>query len=200
MNKSCLCAIFCLGLAGSAMAQSEPAIDHAAQMNGQMPMHGQMSKEGQMPQAGQVPGEPGQSAFATIAEIVAILRADPDTNWSRANIDALRAHLVDMDAVMLRAAVVSTEIDGGAAFDVTSSDARVTASVRAMTIAHARTMSGVDGLTIKAAEMPGGARMVVTGPDAEMIRGLGFFGVLALGKHHPVHHMALARGEIMPRG
>ncbi len=52
-----------------------------------------------------VPREPGQSAFAAIQEIVAILEADPETDWSRVNIEALRNHLADMDNVTLRADV-----------------------------------------------------------------------------------------------
>jgi len=191
-------------------AQTDQEIDHNAQMNmpmhtqmqngGQMPMSGQMQNGGQMQTKGQIPTEPGQSAFATIAEIVRILQADPDTDWDAVNIDALRMHLVDMDAVTLRARAVTTDVDGGAAFDVTSTNARVTQAVRAMTIGHARTMSGVGGLTIKASEIDNGARMVVTGDNAAMIRGLGFFGVLGLGNHHQPHHIALARGEIAPRG
>jgi hypothetical protein len=43
-------------------------------------------------------------------------------------------------------------------------------------------------------EVEGGARMTVTGPNPAMIRGLGFFGVMALGMHHQAHHMALASG------
>jgi hypothetical protein len=37
------------------------------------------------------PTQPGQAAFAAIQEIVAILEADPRTDWSKVNIDALRA-------------------------------------------------------------------------------------------------------------
>jgi hypothetical protein len=205
-----------LALPMASLAQSNQGMDPNAQMNMQMPMHSQMQSNGQMPMSGQmqnggqmqgagqaggqIPKEPGQSAFATIAEIVRILQADPDTDWDAVNIDALRMHLVDMDAVTLRAQAVATNVEGGAAFDVTSTVPRVTQAVRAMTIGHARTMSGVGGLTIEASEIDNGARMVVTGDNAAMIRGLGFFGVLGLGNHHQPHHIALARGEIAPRG
>src|SRR5438046_3161300 len=42
------------------------------------------------------PREPGQSAFAAIQEIVALLEADPGTDWTKVDIEALRRHLVDM--------------------------------------------------------------------------------------------------------
>ena len=142
----------------------------------------------------QAPLEVGQSAFAAIAEIVTILRADGDTDWTKVDIATLREHLVDMDAVTLRAEVAASSIDGGAQFDVTSSDPQVTGAIRRMTLAHGQVMSGDEGLVMSSSEIPGGASMVVTGPDAALIRGLGFFGVMTLGIHHQAHHIALARG------
>ena len=38
------------------------------------------------------PTRSGQEAFATIGEIVRILEADPRTDWSKVNIEALRHH------------------------------------------------------------------------------------------------------------
>src|ERR1019366_1336233 len=63
--------------------------------------------------------QPGQAAFGTIQEIVEILEADPATDWSKVDIDALRQHLIDMDNVTLRARVVTTPVLGGARFDIT---------------------------------------------------------------------------------
>lgn len=48
--------------------------------------------------------EAGQDAFAAIQEVV-LLEADPDTDWSRVDIDALRDHLIDMHLVTLYAKV-----------------------------------------------------------------------------------------------
>lgn len=141
-----------------------------------------------------MPTEPGQSAFAAIAEIVEILRADPDTNWQTADVESLRQHLIDMDAVTLRAQVSSEPIRGGAVFDVVSDDAGVTGAIQRMTLAHAQIMSGVDGTDMQAQQIANGARLTVTGADAAMIRALGFIGVLSLGMHHQAHHIALARG------
>jgi hypothetical protein len=52
-----------------------------------------------------VPMQPGQGAFAAIQEIVEILEADPETDWSKVDIGALRQHLIDMDNVALHAQV-----------------------------------------------------------------------------------------------
>ena len=43
------------------------------------------------------PPMPGQDAFGAIQEIVQILDADPKTDWSKVDLEALRQHLIDMD-------------------------------------------------------------------------------------------------------
>jgi alpha-acetolactate decarboxylase len=139
--------------------------------------------------------EGGQSAFAAIQETTAALMADPATDWSRVDIEALRQHLIDMDNVTLRAEVATKVIDGGARFAVTSTDPAVVASIRAMVPAHVATMNGVEGWAMQAEEVEAGAVMTVTGPDAIRIRGLGFIGLMAVGMHHQAHHMALASGQ-----
>ena len=139
--------------------------------------------------------EGGQSAFAAIQEITAVLMADPATDWSKVDIEGLRQHLIDMDNVTLRADVFSEELDGGAQFTVTSTDPAVIASIRAMTVAHVATMNGVEGWNMQAEETDGGAVMTVIGPDTARIRGLGFIGLMTVGMHHQAHHLALASGQ-----
>lgn len=82
----------------AAKAESPAPMDHSAMMAAST--------------AG-LPTEAGQAAFATIAEIVAILTADPATDWAKVDIEALRQHLIDMDNVTLRAAVSVEQAEGG---------------------------------------------------------------------------------------
>ena len=191
--------IACL-VPAAAFAQSnfEPPADMRAAHD---MMHGQHMMQGQHMMYGQPPGsavaiEPGQGAFAAIQEIVEILIADPKTDWSKVNIDALRQHLIDMNNVTLAANVKNEPIDGGMRFSVTG-DGPVRDSIRRMTTAHAATMNGVDGWKFEAAEIEGGASLTVHAPakDADKLRGLGFLGVLTLGMHHQMHHLMIARGE-----
>ena len=182
MKRHLIAAAVLLVLASATPATAQHAHGHGGQHGGQ---HGGIA-------AG--PVEPGQSAFAAIAEIVALLRADPATDWSRVDIEALRRHLADMDNVTLRATDAASPSPAGAIFDVTSTDAPVAASIRRMVIAHAATMSGLDGMAMIASEIDGGARLAVTGPDPAMIRGLGFIGLMTIGMHHQQHHLMLAKG------
>jgi hypothetical protein len=140
--------------------------------------------------------EGGQSAFAAIAQIVEVLNADPNTDWSKVNIEALRQHLIDMDNVTLHAAVTATSTQTGARFTVTSTDLAVQASIRRMVMAHAATMNGANGWTLAASEVEGGAVLEVSGTEADVakINGLGFIGVLTLGMHHQAHHLMIAKG------
>ncbi len=139
--------------------------------------------------------EPGQSAFAAIQEVVATLMADPDTDWSRVNIEALRQHLIDMDNVTLRADVTTEALPGGAQFRVTAKDAEVVRSIQTMVSAHAGAMNGVEGWALSADLIENGAVLTAVGEDVERIRGLGFIGLMAVGMHHQAHHLALAKGQ-----
>lgn len=148
--------------------------------------------------AASIPARPGQAAFAAIAEIVAILRADPATDWSKVNIEALRQHLIDMDDVTIRAGVREEAIDGGARFTVTGTG-RTTAAIRRMTKAHAAMVGPSDSMRVSVREVSGGTVVTVLATPANAhavarIRGLGFYGLLTLGDHHGPHHLAIARG------
>ncbi|WP_428646569.1 hypothetical protein [Roseibium sp.] len=143
------------------------------------------------------PREPGQSAFAAIQEIVAILDADPQTDWRKADLPALRRHLIDMNNVTLSAQVEATPIADGFRFTVTG-DGEVATSIRRMVTAHAATMSGIRGFSYETEDTGNGAIMTVHAADKAdlpMLAGLGFVGVMTLGAHHQEHHLAIASGR-----
>jgi hypothetical protein len=161
---------------------------------------------GALPAAGQAAG---QAAFGAIAEVVAVLDADPATDWSRVDLLALREHLVDMDRLMLDAAVVEEPVPGGFRTKVTAKDARTRAAIARMVPAHAAMVSGGAGgagLAAAVREIDGGVELTVTAADpgdraaVDRLRGLGFYGFMALGDHHRPHHLALARGLAMHGG
>jgi hypothetical protein len=164
------------------------------QMGGHHDMDGQHAMSRHHPVAS-VAAEPGQAAFAAIQEIVGILEADPATDWSKVNIEALRQHLIDMDNVTLRAEVKSERIEGGMRF-VVSGVGPVKDSIQRMVTAHAATMSGVGNWTFKAERADDGASLTVLAPtkDQEKLYGLGFIGVMTHGMHHQTHHLMIARG------
>ena len=149
-----------------------------------------------------LPTQGGQAAFAAISEIVALLQADPNTDWSKVNLERLRLHLVDMDLVTMRSRVVATPVTGGAQFVVRGTGETI-AAIKRMTGAHVTMVMNSGGPRVVRTELADGVRLVVTAVDpadtaaVAKLRGLGFIGLMAAGDHHAAHHMALARGEAM---
>tara|TARA_R110002126_G_scaffold291600_1_gene454113 strand:- start:15727 stop:16293 length:567 start_codon:yes stop_codon:yes gene_type:complete len=146
----------------------------------------------------ETPVEAGQSAFASIAEIVAILARDPHTDWSKVNISALREHLVDMNALTLDARVVQTSSEDEIVFAITGTG-RTLQAIQAMVPAHSAQLDQMTDWQVSAKTTPSGAIMTLSAADAverTKIESLGFFGVMAIGAHHQAHHLAMARGNM----
>lgn len=149
-----------------------------------------------------VPAMPGQDAFAAIAEIVRLLEADPDTDWSKVDFERLRQHLVDMNEVVLRSEVAQVPVPGGLAMEITGTG-RTAQAIGAMVVPHAAELDHMPSFTAKTETIPGGVRLTVVAkqPDAAAvvarIRGLGFAGLITEGAHHQAHHLAMARGEAL---
>ena len=149
-----------------------------------------------------VPTSSGQAAFGAISEIVRMLKADPKTDWSKVNVEALRQHLIDMDEVTMRSVAAQRSIPGGIEVDVTGTG-RTTDAIRRMTVNHSAMLAKESDYNASAKEIPGGARLTVTAKDTgnaatvARIRGLGFAGIMTEGDHHAAHHLAIARGEMV---
>ena len=125
---------------------------------------------------------------ATLADVPHFERWDRQPHVIKATSD-------DPDAdIAFESALWAEEIESGARFTITSGDPAVKASIRAMTVAHAATMDGIEGWSLEAEETGGGAVLTASG-DATRIRALGFIGLMTVGMHHQAHHLGLARGE-----
>jgi hypothetical protein len=143
------------------------------------------------------PTEQGQSAFAAIAEIVALLQNDPNTDWSKVNINALREHLQDMQLVTLQSDVQTNVQNNEVVFDV-SGTGRTLSAIQAMVPAHAGVLSSLNMFKIDAQNTATGAQMRVAftnETEKQKLLALGFFGIMATGAHHQEHHLAMARGQ-----
>ena len=170
----------------SAFAETATTHDHA----GHMAMEGSAA-------VSTLPLEPGQGAFAAIAEIVALLSADPSTDWSKVDIDALRNHLVDMNEVTLNSDVAVTETDDTIVFTATGSG-RTVASIQAMVPAHAAELTRTGTWYAVGEPIENGATLTikVTDPkERQKLKALGFYGVMATGAHHLQHHLWMATGQ-----
>ena len=144
-----------------------------------------------------LPSETGQSAFAAIQEVVAMLSADPATDWSKVDIDALRNHLVDMDELTRNAEAESVKTATGLTIRVTGKG-RTLRAIRTMVPAHAAELDKMAGWSAQAKTAEDGATLTVASTDPAQIariQALGFFGLMASGAHHQEHHWAMATGN-----
>lgn len=150
--------------------------------------------------AGPLPTSAGQAAFGAIGEVVRLLSADPNTDWTKVNVEALRQHLIDMDLVTMMSTVRQTNVVGGLQLDVTGTG-RTVGAIRRMAINHTRMLDQGAEYRASATEIANGARLVVRAKDANdvkavaRLRGLGFAGLMTEGDHHAPHHLAIARGQ-----
>ena len=194
-------------LAHTVLAQNAPAPgpsqqhDHSSMPSHGSGMHGQ-HMQAMHGTAGGAPTLPGQDAFGAIAEVVKILDADPNTDWSKVDLERLRQHLIDMNEVVLRSAVTPTPVPGGLAMEITG-PGRTEQAIRAMVVPHAVELDRMPEWSARTEPIAGGVRLVVVTkkPDdmrtVARIRGLGFAGLITEGAHHQPHHLAMAKGEAL---
>jgi hypothetical protein len=177
-------------------------MDHAMPGHDQMPdmmqQRQQMMMRMHAQQAhGGTPTMPGQDAFGAVQEIVQTLEADPKTDWSKVDLEALRQHLIDMNDVTLKADVTTKPIDGGLEIAITGSG-RTLAAIQRMVPTHAKEIEGLNGWSANTVLLGNGVLLKVTSRDPKQvqhIRGLGFIGILVSGSHHQMHHLAMAIGN-----
>jgi predicted RNA binding protein YcfA (HicA-like mRNA interferase family) len=170
-------------LAGTAVvrAQDTSHMDHAQHMHGGDTV---------------VPTHPGQEAFGSIQEIVRILETDPNTDWSKVNIAALREHLIDMDEVTMRARASERALVSGIEITITG-EGRTLTAIKRMVPAHTHELAAL-GWNARAEELPNGIKLVVTSSDVRQVvklKALGFMGIMVQGAHHQPHHLMIAKGE-----
>lgn len=141
------------------------------------------------------PGEAGQGGFAVLAEITRTLRADTETDWSKVYLGRLRAHLQDMDQIVTLVDVVQDEVPDGLRIKIARGTPGADAAL-SMVPAHGPVLATETGWLSNVEVNGAGIIWTVTDTAAAaQIRGLGFFGLMTVGNHHPQHHLAMAKGD-----
>ena len=148
--------------------------------------------------ANSVLAEAGTDPFAVIQETIALLEANPATDWSVVNIEALRSHLVAMQDMTLNVTVEQQPINLGFIAVVTPTTNRALESMTQVLSAHPSQMKNETGWDMAVTYNNGVFTISVTTDqllDVDKIRGLGYIGIMAYGNHHQPHHWAMASGE-----
>lgn len=142
--------------------------------------------------------EAGNDIFGTIQEVIKRLDANPKTDWSKVDLEALRQHLIDMKHFTVDVTVISqknTEKGNEVRVKATT-EAAHKALKRAMS-AHPAMLTSETGWTMTAEEKGDTFILTISTEKPEemaRLRGLGYIGIMALGNHHQVHHWMMASG------
>ena len=153
--------------------------------------HGATTSNGQ-------PREGGQATFAAIIEIVGILEQDAETDWGKVDINGLRAHLLDMNHLILDTEATTFILgDAQLQFNIRGTEKSIP-SIHRMAPAHSRFIEQSRGWTIESELADDGATLTVTVEDAaalSRLNALGFYGFMSLDSHHQAHHYQMAIGN-----
>lgn len=142
--------------------------------------------------------EAGMDAFATLQEVIVALEVNPNTHWEKVNMEALRLHLIQMQDMTLNVDVVQSNIEKGFQAVVTPTTARASQSLAQVLSAHPAQMKKETGWDMQVRNNKGVFTLtIITDKPQEVakIRGLGYIGIMAHGKHHQPHHWAIASGD-----
>ncbi len=142
--------------------------------------------------------EAGNDAFGTIQEVIRKLESNPNTDWSKVNIEALRKHLADMQDMTLNVEVISQKnIPNGIETVIKATTPRAHKALKRVFIAHPSQLKKETGWDMKVKMVNKNFIIKVTTSkkdEINKIRGLGYIGLMAYGAHHQPHHWMMANG------
>jgi len=142
--------------------------------------------------------EAGNDAFGTIQEVITQLNNDPNTDWSRVNIETLRQHLRDMNDMTLNVEVLSQKpIENGMVAVVEATTPRAAEALGRVSRGHPPQLKRETGWVMKVTQDGKTFTFTTTTEkpqEVDKIRGLGYIGLIASGPHHQPHHWAMATG------
>jgi len=144
--------------------------------------------------------KPGNDIFGTIQEVVKKLESNPDTDWSKVNLEALRQHLLDMKAFTEEVSVTSqTPIANGTKIKIQPKTERAEESLKRLFDMHPAMIKKEKGWDMDAKKNDSSWIITCTTDnksEAEKIRAFGYIGLLAEGAHHQLHHWMIATGRM----
>jgi len=189
MNKQMILAAVILSLILGFQALSHAA-DHSS---GQHSGHAHSGSQSAVPLT-----EAGNDTYGTLQEALQQLLADPKTDWSKVNMEALRQHLVDMNNFTVNIDIVQqTPIKNGVEIILHPHNKRVAESLKRMFAAHPAQLKNETGWDMKIVDLNGKYKISISTRDlneVKKIQGLGYIGIMAWGNHHQAHHWMIAKG------
>ncbi len=176
--------VFCLISSSQVFAENEHSAMH----------HQQMMKvtESNLTQA-------GNDIFATIQEVIVKLNSNPDTDWSKVDIEALRQHLLDMNDMAVNVEILNRKpIKNGLQLTIQGTTARAEKTLVHVFKVHPMFLKRETGWDMQTQRY--GKQFIVTTTtekpeEVQKIIALSYIGLMAYGRHHQIHHWGMSTGQ-----
>ncbi len=143
--------------------------------------------------------EAGNAIFGTIQETIRMLDANPNTDWTKVDLEGLRQHLIDMENFTSGVDVLSEKkIEKGAVIVIRAKSRVAHESLLRALKAHPSMLQSETGWTMNVNQNKERFTLTIETQKPEEVarlRALGYIGVMALGNHHQVHHWMMATGS-----
>jgi hypothetical protein len=142
---------------------------------------------------------PGNEVFGAIQEAIDSLNADPNTDWSKVNIEALRQHLIDMYEFTMKVTVINQKpLSNGNQVTVQPDNPRAKIALDHVLAMHPRMLKKEAGWDMSYHKNGDLYVIKVTThkpKEVKKIQALGYIGILAYGTHHQRHHWMIVHGN-----
>lgn len=143
--------------------------------------------------------EAGNDIFGTIQEVIANLNANPNTNWDKVNIGALREHLLDMRDMTINIEVISQDrLKNGSKILIRPTNIRSRQAMKRVLSAHPAQLKKETNWQMQVHKQEDKYLLITTTDkpkEVNKINGLGYIGLMAYGSHHQPHHWSMATGS-----
>jgi hypothetical protein len=143
--------------------------------------------------------EAGNDIFGTIQEVILKLNNDPNTDWSKVNVEALRQHLLDMHDMVINVDVISLKaIPNGLKCIIKPTTNRAISALKRVLQSHPAQLKHETGWSMKISVDNDKYILTTTSQDpkdVQKIIGLSYIGLMASGSHHQTHHFDIAAGR-----
>ena len=143
--------------------------------------------------------ESGNDIFSTIQEVIDKLENNPDTDWSKVNIEALRQHLLDMNDMAMNVEVINQKsLENGLEVTIQSLTPRAEKTLAKVFRVHPIHLKRETSWTMQVVQNKNQFIITTTTEDRNQVKkiiALNYIGLMAYGNHHQPHHWGISTGQ-----
>ena len=143
--------------------------------------------------------EAGNDIFSTIQEVIDKLNNDPDTDWGKVDIEALRQHLLDMNDMATNVEIINQKpLNNGLEVVVQALTARAETTLAKVFNVHPVYLKRETGWNMLVVRNNKQFIVSTTTQDPKQVKkiiALSYIGLMAYGNHHQPHHWGISTSQ-----